>query len=382
MKSKKVKSKTSFILKFIFTINIIFLISIILSIIAPYIPPDQFWPIAFMGLSYPIFFLINIFFLVFWLIFKKKYAIWVILVLVLGTNHFLKIVQSNKKVNESELQNATKVISFNVKNFDIYNYKKNWQHNFTNRNKILQLLEEEQPNILCFQEYIHDKSGVFKTTDTLKKILNAKFKHIVYTTNSKNINYFGIATYSSYPIIDTGRIEFKTISGNIGIFTDIKINEDTVRVYNVHFESIRLKSEDYIFAEKVKKDINNDSLALRKNSERIMARLKRAYVIRAPQVRLVAEHMKKCPYPIILCSDFNDTPVSYAYHTISSLLKDAFVESGNGIGQTYAGVFPSFRIDYIMYSKEFYSSNFETIQDEMSDHYPIKCFLQLNKKEE
>ena len=137
MKSKKVKSKTSFILKFIFTINIIFLISIILSIIAPYIPPDQFWPSAFMGLSYPIFFLINIFFLVFWLIFKKKYAIWVILVLVLGTNHFLKIVQSNKKVNESELQNATKVISFNVKNFDIYNYKKNWQHNFTNRNKIL-----------------------------------------------------------------------------------------------------------------------------------------------------------------------------------------------------------------------------------------------------
>ena len=380
MKSKKVKlKKTSFILKFIFTINIAFLISILLSITAPYISPDKFWPIAFFGLSYPVFFLINLFFLVFWIIFKRKYAIWVLLVLVLGTNHFFKIVQSNKKVSENELQEAFKVISFNVKNFDIYNYKKHWQHNFTNRNKVLRLLEEEQPDLLCFQEYVHDKSGAFKTTDTLKKFLKAKYKHIVYTTNSRNINYFGIATYSSYPIIDTGRIEFKTISGNICIYSDIKINEDTVRVYNVHFESIRLKSEDYIFAEKVKKDLNNDSLELRKNSERILARLKRAFVIRAPQARMVAEHIKKCPYPIIVCSDFNDPPVSYSYNVIASLLKDAFVERGNRIGQTYAGIFPSFRIDYIMYSKSFSSSNFETITEAMSDHYPVKCYIKLNK---
>jgi endonuclease/exonuclease/phosphatase family metal-dependent hydrolase len=381
MKSKKSKAagKKSFTLKIFFIFNLAFIISLVLSYLAAYISPDKFWPIAFFGLAYPVIFLANIAFLVFWLIFRKKYALIVAVFLLLGFNDFIKFVQSSKKYELKELAGAFKVISFNVRDFDIYNYGKHWTYNFTNRNKIFKFLKKEQPDILCFQEYVNDVTGGFKTTDTLVKFLNAKNKYLVYTVNSRNLNYFGIGIYTKYPIIDTGKIEFKTISGNICIYTDIKINSDTVRVYDVHFESIRLKPEDYIFSELSKKD-NNKNADLRIRSERILSRIKRAFIARASEVRLVAESIKKCPYPVILCSDFNDTPTSYAYHTIASVLSDAFMESGNGIGQTYAGVYPSFRIDYIMHSKEFKAYNFETVEEEMSDHYPVKCFLKLNKE--
>jgi len=296
-----------------------------------------------------------------------------------GIGNLFKLVQSSKKYELSEMKDAFKVISFNVRNFDIYNYGKNWAYTYTNRNKIFNFLTKEQPDIVCFQEYVHDNTGKFKTGDTLKEFLSAKNQHLFYTSNSKKINYFGIATMTKFPIVDTGSIVFKTVSGNICIYTDVQINSDTVRVYNVHLESIRMKSEDYLFAEQLSKDIDKD-IGIKQNSERIIGRLKKAFVVRAVQARQVAEHIAKCPYKIILCGDFNDTPTSYAYHTIASSLTDSFVESGNGIGQSYAGVFPSFRIDFIMHSKGIRSYNFETVEEEMSDHYPVKCYLKIEKE--
>ena len=73
-----------------------------------------------------------------------------------------------------------------------------------------------------------------------------------------------------------------------------------------------------------------------------MKRLKRAFVKRAKQADLIEASINTSPYPVIVCGDFNDTPCSYAYNTISTTLKDAFVESGNGFGRSYIGAFPSF----------------------------------------
>jgi len=378
-KKPRAAGKNSFFMKIILVINIIFALSLILSYLAAYISPDKYWIIAFFGITYPVLFLCNLLFVIFWLFFKRKYALILSLVMLAGIGNLFKLVQSSKKYELSEMKDAFKVISFNVRNFDIYNYGKNWAYTYTNRNKIFNFLTKEQPDIVCFQEYVHDNTGKFKTGDTLKEFLSAKNQHLFYTSNSKKINYFGIATMTKFPIVDTGSIVFKTVSGNICIYTDVQINSDTVRVYNVHLESIRMKSEDYLFAEQLSKDIDKD-IGIKQNSERIIGRLKKAFVVRAVQARQVAEHIAKCPYKIILCGDFNDTPTSYAYHTIASSLTDSFVESGNGIGQSYAGVFPSFRIDFIMHSKGIRSYNFETVEEEMSDHYPVKCYLKIEKE--
>lgn len=377
-KRAKGKGKTSIFRKFILALNIIFLLSLIMSFLAAYISPDKYWIPAFFGIAYPLLFLVNVLFLLFWLIFKRKIALILGIILIAGFFNFLKFVQSGKKHNTSNLKEATKIISFNVRNFDIYNYGKNWTFNYTFRNKIFGYLAKEQPDILCFQEYVYDNTGLFETTDSLVDFLKAKNKHIVFTASSRKQNFFGIATYFTYPLIDTGRVDFTTVSGNICIFTDVLINSDTVRIYNVHLESIRFKNEDYMFAERVAKN-KNKNLEIKKNSERIFGRLKKAFIARAAQARAVAAHIEKCPYPVILCGDFNDTPTSYAYHTIASKLTDSFIESGNGIGQTYAGLIPFLRIDYIMHGKQFKSYNFETGEELMSDHFPVMCYLKFEK---
>lgn len=384
MKAKK-KGKGKFIIKLIFFINIAFAAFLLLSCLAAYLSPATFWPVAFFGTAYPFIFLANFLFIIFWLIVKRKYALLSSLIIIIGINNVFKLVQYSKVYDASEMQDATKVISFNIRNFDIYNYGKNWENNFTKKNQIFKFLSKEQPDILCFQEYVYDTTNYFNTTDTLKQFLKAKNPHIYFTSNNRKLIYFGIATYTSFPIIDTGSVVYNTVNGNICIFTDILIGSDTVRVYNVHLESIRFNSEDYAFVENQlensnKKKATQKEITVKEGSERILKRMKKAYVLRAPQSETVEEHISKCPYPIILCGDFNDTPTSYAYHNISSKLTDAFIESGNGTGQSYAGVYPSFRIDYIMHSKDFRSYNFETVYEEMSDHYPLKCFLKFDKK--
>jgi endonuclease/exonuclease/phosphatase (EEP) superfamily protein YafD len=99
-------------------------------------------------------------------------------------------------------------------------------------------------------------------------------------------------------------------------------------------------------------------------------KLKTAYIKRAEQAKKVTHHRKSSPYPVIVCGDFNDTPVSFAYHKMSTGLKDAFLQKGKGRGNTYLGRF-SLRIDYILYSNGIEALEFDKIEAELSDHYPI-----------
>ena len=189
-----------------------------------------------------------------------------------------------------------------------------------------------------------------------------------------------MATFSAFPIVNKGVITFPTRMSNLCIYTDLLIDKDTVRVYNVHFESIGLSPEDFLFVESmtnVEQIANRDYF--RKGSMRILGRLVNAYKQRALQVRLIAEHIEQSPYPVILAGDFNDTPHSYAYRFMTRNLKDAF-RAGRGMGQTYTWDLPGFRIDYILYSQEFRAYNFKTGSQEYSDHYPISVWLNLDKE--
>src|SRR5690606_2625258 len=104
-------------------------------------------------------------------------------------------------------------------------------------------------DIVCFQEFVHDRKGQFKTLDTLSTFLRAKHQHFEYTRSSKEVNFFGLATLSAYPIVNKGKIIFRTGAGNLCIYTDIRVGNDTIRVYNLHFESIGLSEEDHMFVE-------------------------------------------------------------------------------------------------------------------------------------
>jgi endonuclease/exonuclease/phosphatase family metal-dependent hydrolase len=163
---------------------------------------------------------------------------------------------------------------------------------------------------------------------------------------------------------------------NYCIFSDIVKNQDTFRVYNVHLQSIKLNKSDYISI-----DDNGDLVQEKKAVvENVVKKLKRAYHLRASQARKVSEHSLESPYPVIICGDFNDTPLSYTYNQFNKFYFDAFRESGCGIGATYAGKIPAGRIDYIFHSKDLMATQFKLQKEVLSDHRAISCIIYKNLK--
>lgn len=233
-------------------------------------------------------------------------------------------------------------------------------------------MEEEHPQIVCFQEFYTDEEGIFENIDRIRRQLQTSGYHFEKVF-SKDQHHWGIATFTSYPIVSSGRIDLDNSLRNIAMYTDIKVGEQVIRVYNLHLQSIHFQPEDYQYLEKVKEkkkpDINS--------SKKILSKLKYAFIKRAVQAEIIAEHIKNCSLPVIVCGDFNDMPVSYAYQTIANGLQDAFVEAGTGLGITYAGFLPAFRIDYILFHKTLSAQDYFTIKKKYSDHYPIVCVLRL-----
>lgn len=364
--------KLSLLNKIILWFNYFAILALLISLFAKYISPQVFWLIAFFGLAFPYLVVLNVLFAVFWLIQFRRLALLSMLTVLISfftLNKYVQISFGNKGSN-----NQIKVTSYNSMLFDLYN----WSKNKKSRQNILSSLQETNPDILCLQEFYNSNSPVgLHNVDTIINALPTKYYHVEYTTIAYGHNHFGIATFSKYPIINKGKIVFDTKSNNICIYTDVKIKEDTVRVYNMHLQSISFSKKDYKFIGDVQD--STDAQDEYENSKNILRRLKRAFVKRAEQAEKVATSIKACPYKIILCGDFNDTPASYTYHLIRSDLKDAFVERGKGLGITYAGKFPRFRIDYILHSKEFICSDFVRSEETFTDHYPITAYLGLKR---
>lgn len=351
-------------------INYLFVVALLVSVSAKYVSPQLFWLIAFFGLGFPYLVLINLIFVIYWLgQFRREALVSLICILLcfFTVRKYVQISFNNKGSN-----NDIKVTSYNSMLFDLYNWKKNGK----SRQLILNQLQEINPDVLCLQEFYNSSSmKQYYNIDTVVSVLNTKYYHIEFTSVAHEHNHFGIATFSRYPIINKGKIAFNTTSNNICIYTDVLIGKDTVRVYNMHLQSISFSQKDYAFIGDLQSD--DDAKDELENSKSILRRLKRAFVKRAEQAELVSASIANCPYKIILCGDFNDTPASYAYHLISKGLKDAFAEKGSGFGRTYAGKFPQFRIDYIFHSKEMKCTQFSRSEETFTDHFPITAYLKI-----
>ena len=244
---------------------------------------------------------------------------------------------------------------------------------YENRDSIFHYIQSENPDVICFQEFYHqDKPTNFSTRDALRNLLKIKDYHERYSHKLKGRQNFGVAMLSKYPMIAKGDVVFKDDENNDNnycIYADIIKNKDTFRIYNVHLQSIKFKKDDYAVFGEV-----SDNTEFKKSNVRLMLdKLRIAFPKRADQALTVVEHINTSPYPVIICGDFNDTPLSYTYNQFNQKMIDAFRNCSSGIGATYAGRVPAGRIDYIFHTQDLKSSQF-IIQEEIhSDHRAISC---------
>ncbi|MCX6230498.1 MAG: endonuclease/exonuclease/phosphatase family protein [Bacteroidetes bacterium] len=370
------KTSSTVFTKIVFFVNILFAAALAVSYSAVYISPEKYWLIAFFGLAYPFLFFINACFVVFWMVLFKKTLLLSLIVILIGYQYINNSIQLSSRHLKKE-DSALKVLTYNVRLFNVFKHNLDDKKRYADRDRFFTFIKDEAPDIMCFQEFFFDKSHLFKTTDTISKFQQARYFHEAYSSDNEKEQYSGAATFSKYPIINRGKVEFEKKSDNLCIFSDIVKGKDTIRIYNVHLESIRLSKEDEMFYEDIAKTKEQENLSF--GSRKILSKLKHSFIKRASQARNLAEHIKSSPYPVILCGDFNDTPVSYAYHTVSAKLLDAFIESGKGIGNSYNGKFPSFRIDYILHSADFTAYDFEVKKADYSDHFPVMARILMRK---
>jgi endonuclease/exonuclease/phosphatase family metal-dependent hydrolase len=332
---------------------------------ARYISPADTWLFAFFGLLFPQWVVANLVLFVCWAAAKRKMG-WVHLAVLIPAFFFLPAyVQWRGHTTEAPVADSVrplKIMTYNVHLFRVNTYSKTLE----TLPDIAAFVEKEAPAIVCFQE-----AAVFDTT-VIKRTF-AQYPYIHFQSREMFGNArFTTVTLSRYPMVNKAVIIFPN-SGNVCIYTDISIDGQTVRVYNNHLESTRLNLA--MSFSRLKKDKSrNEEIKL------VTTRLRDAFQKRATQVDTVAAHIATSPYPVLVCGDFNDLPMSYTYRKMKGPRHDTFIEAGAGLPSTFRSQLPAFRIDYIFSDSFFTTTGFAIPEVTYSDHYPVVATLTYQTK--
>lgn len=351
--------------RILLAVNAVFAFSLLLSYLAVVISPLDFALPAFFGLAYPYLLLANIILVIIWAMLLRFEAFISVVVIAIGFTHFSNYIKFSKPSGENKV-NAIKVLSYNVR---LFNYFEN-NHGITSQKKIIQFLKTQKPDIICLQEFFLLGDPKIEESLMNEALGGDYYTHLKVIGRGKNKSY-GIITFSKFPIVKRGEI-IHPGSSSLSIYTDVVIKDDTFRIYNNHLQSFRLMRMERSFINELTTTDDKETITEVKS---LSVSLKKGFIKRAIQAKVVKDHINKSPFPVIVVGDFNDTPVSYAYSKIRKGLNDSFVNSGYGAGFTYKGNYPPNRIDYILYNNSLINSYFEIIKVKYSDHYPIISYF-------
>tara|TARA_B100001996_G_scaffold293599_1_gene233778 strand:+ start:1658 stop:2662 length:1005 start_codon:yes stop_codon:yes gene_type:complete len=303
----------------------------------------SYFNFLFIDLLLPYIIIINLFFFFFWIL-RSKWPFLLFLPFLFFYGEWSRVY----KLPETVIRNSNeliKVMSYNVRLFNKYD----WIKDINVPKKILNFISNEDPDIISFQEYSINDSPNF---------LEYPYKFVKKTKLNGSV---GLAIFSKFKIIDKGYLQFDN-SNNGGIFIDVIIKKDTIRVYNIHLESLRFNI--------------NDSGDLKNNSNNYFLKLNQVFNKQIDQSKLFQKIDGDNNYPSIVCSDLNNSQFSEVYKRIKGSKIDSFEEEGEGFGGTFdIFIFP-FRIDFIFVDNRFKLYKYKTYDKiNFSDHKPISVKL-------
>ncbi len=328
--------------KLVYILNVVFAFTLLLACLAPFITWKLFSFLSFLSLIIPYLVMINILFFGYWSFRRKKHFLISLFVLLLGyltQGTFAKVFGSNDEIRDGEIS----LLTFNSHS----SHGVRWSRSPTFNKEIADFITNQNPDIICFQEFS-------KTIDRELKQYRFKYQTQFFRDKSKQ------AIYSKHKIIGTGSLDFPN-SPNNAIYADVLINEDTVRVYNLHLQSLRIRLGSI----------------KREDTQRLLGRLDRSFQKQLEQALIVRKHKDEVPYKSIICGDFNNTQFSRVYNTIKGDMKDSFQEMGFGFGSTYDFKFLPFRIDFILADSGIEIKSHKNFNIKLSDHTPVMASFRL-----
>ena len=321
-----------------------------------FVSPEVLWLPFFFGLYYIPLVLVNVVFMIAALCARSVSFLIPALALapsLLFADEFVKFGGKDVDVPSENV----KIMTYNVGR---YGAGPEASDKSENRAALENYIAEENPDIVCLQE--------FRVEDTLSfGTVFSSYPYCYHRLHKESGAFSGNITFSRYPIVRRESHIFPE-SLNMFLSTDIAIGARTVRIFNCHLESYGISFTSLVKKLSVKEYFADEIVQLHEH-------LRSGCLKRTGQVDTIAVLCRESPYPTMICGDFNDTPISYAYHHLLSGHKDAFVESGKGLSSSYSVLWPLLRIDYVFVPEEYSSAEYKVARVPYSDHYPVTSLL-------
>lgn len=362
---------------FIYANIFIGLLFVLACFATPHLDPSRWWFISFLALAFPFLLFFMLLFFVGWLFIKPLRSLISAVPLLIGYKSigvFFAFHVSHSFHSEKN-PHFIRIATWNVARF--VELKKNNNKGSQVRLKMMNQIKEQDADILCLQEFqTSTNPEYYNNIDFIRQQLNYPYFYFSYDEDG-SMQYYSSIIFSKFPIVDTGLIRYPHPTlPEVLMHADIKINEDTIRVYTTHLQSLQFRKSDYDKIGSIER-VEQDSLIA--NSRTIFSKLKKGIVYRGIQARMVRDETKKSVHPFLLCGDMNDVPNSYTYSIVKGNLQDAFLKKGWGIGRTFTSLSPTLRIDYIFADDNFRVEQIDRLVKSLSDHYMLVADLELKK---
>ncbi|WP_165798391.1 endonuclease/exonuclease/phosphatase family protein [Chitinophaga costaii] len=366
------------LLRLLLVLHLLTSLLLLLSVLLPLLHPRAFWPSGLAGLFFvPLLALSLCFIPVWWWWYKRPYY-WLSIILLLPCIPAMEVSFGLHPFRQQPLEkkdNGFTIMSFNTSSMGL----KHYMEDSAEQQSIYDMLQTASPDILCLQEFYTSPNK--DRTDHLSLIQERLGYSDHFFTNDGNFFYtcyVGIVLYSRFPILHATRILLDTTnlgSGNSVLQADLRIDNDTVRVFALQLKSYMFRDAEYQDIRRIKtlRDITLSA------SRHVLAKMYPTFARRAQEADTLHTLIAQSPYPVLLCGDFNDVPVSYTYRTISRDMNDAFLSQGWGLGRTFHALSPTLRIDYILSQPAFQIDGYASFARKGFEHVPIMAALSLRR---
>lgn len=357
--TRKTKTKPSFLQRFIAGASWASVLLLWAGAASVYVSPSWCSYAVVLGMGFPFLLAGTLLMLFISLLFAPRQA-WIPLV---GVVACFGSVRAYSPINFSKdaPDSCVSLITYNVMG---WGDAKNWDGD---TNRTAAYLAGQEADIICLQEaYCADKV-MKKIRATLNRDRKMFFDSVKLSENR-------LVCFSVFPIVGKEKICANNMNG-AGAFKLLMAPGDTLIVVNCHLETMSLSGKersDYKNLVQRNPDIDVDA-----TSRRLVSKIAKAGVVRSRQADAIADYVKRnTGRPLVVCGDFNDTPISYTCYTIGRDLQDAYRASATGVGRTFNRDAMFVRIDHVFCSDHWQS--YQAHVDDsvyLSDHHPVLCKL-------
>ena len=350
-------------------VNALVCIVFILCAFSHYVPAARFPVISLAGLAFPFLLAAVVAFLLFWLFVHKRFCWLSLLTLLLCSQEIFTMCPIHLR-NAKAPADGIKVLSYNVCSGSVTSSNANAD------NAVLQYIGKVDADIVCLQEVNNESFRAFEKRDGWMD----RYPYRSYDLSTvSSINGHLVLCLSKYPILSWEVIHFKD-SGNGVQKYELLVGGDTLTLFNCHLQSFGLNDDDIGAYNDIL--VNPKENVATNRTKSLVKKLRDAGVKRAQQAVVMDDKIRSCQTPyVIVCGDFNDTPISYTHHTLTRTLHDAHTRSGNGFDFSYHRHHMYFRIDHILASRNLTPYDCQVDRSiKASDHYPIYCTFAKDDK--